>query len=241
MKREALTKFATTRFTKTRAAAIGVRAHSGWAAVVAVGAVGAEASAQGGGARGGRGGGPRRAEPEVLLRERVSVVDPRMCEPGMRGAVQPYHHVMEWKIPAAERYLGECEAIGVNMAAAALREMAEELRGRGYSVAGCAVLTGSGRALPGLERILAAHPLIHTAEGIFFRRIFQVASERLGWRVLAVREKELDEQAKLALGASAGAGRAKRTIAGMGKKIGAPWTSDQKMAALAAWMVIGGK
>ena len=93
--------------------------------------------------------------------------------------------------------------------------------------------------MPGLAQILAAHPLIHTAEGIFFRRVFQDACERLGWRVMGVREKELDEQAKLVLGASAA--RAKRAIAGMGKKMGAPWTADQKMASLAAWMVLGGK
>jgi len=223
-------------------AAIGVRAHSGWGAVVAVG----EETASRHGAR--RGGGP-----EVLARERVSVVEPRMVRPGIRGAAQPfggsfrlrtritaqpYHHVEGWKIPAAEKYLAECEAIGRKLAAAALRKMSDELHARGYSVAGCAVLAGSGRPLPELAKILAAHPLIHTAEGIFFRRVFQDACEGLGWRVTRVREKELDAAAKLALGADAA--RAKRAIAGMGKKIGAPWTADQKMAALAAWMVIRG-
>ncbi len=200
-------------------AAIGVRAHSGWAVVVAVG----EAS----------------GAPEVLARERVSVVELSMIEPGIRGAKQPYHNVMEWKTPAAEKYLAKCASIGERMAGAALRRMADELHVRGYSVAGCAVLTGRGRPLPVLAQILAAHPLIHTAEGIFFRRVFQDACERLGWRVTGVREKELDEQAKLVLGKDAA--RAKKKIASMGKIVGAPWTADQKMAALAAWMVIGGK
>jgi hypothetical protein len=209
---------------KTKAAAIGVRAHSGWAAVVALGNDG--------------------GMPTPLARERVSVVEEKMLVkwvPGqpVRGAGQPYHHVMEWKIPAAEKFLAECAAIGVRMARAALRKMADELRERGYRVAGCAVLTGSGRELPELARILAAHPLIHTAEGIFFRRIFQDACEGLGWRVLNMREKELDEQAKLVLGA--GASRAKKKISSMGKTMGAPWTGDQKMAGLAAWMVLGGK
>jgi hypothetical protein len=224
-KRAAATKFATTtNFVKTKAAAIGVRAHSGWAAVVAIGE---------------DDGTLNRANPEVLARERVSVVEPRMVEPGIRGAKQPYHHVMEWKIPAAEKYLAKCEAIGQKKATAALRKMAEGLHARGYTVAGCAVLQGSGRPLPELARILAAHPLIHTAEGIFFRRVFQDACERLGWRVLGVREKELDEQARLVLGKDVV--RAKKKIAGMGKKVGAPWTADQKMAALAAWMVLGEK
>lgn len=187
--------------------------------------------------------GRRGANPEVLLRERVSVVEPHMAGEtstrGIRGSSQPYHHVEGWKIPAAEKYLAECLAIGVRMATAALRRMAGELRERGYSVAGCAVLAGSGRAMPELAKILAAHPLIHTAEGIFFRRVFQDACEGLGWRVTAVREKELDAEAKRALGA--GAAKAKRAIAGMGKIMGAPWTADQKMASLAAWMVIVGK
>jgi hypothetical protein len=204
-----------TKFTRTKAAAIGVRAHSGWAAVVAVGNDG--------------------GVPEVLARERVSVVEEGMLVKWVRGqnprgAGQPYHNVEEWKIPAAEKYLAKCAEIGQKMAMAALRKMGNELNSRGYRVAGCAVLTGSGRPMPGLAQILAAHPLIHTAEGIFFRRVFQDACERLGWRVLGVREKELDEQAKLVLGKDAA--RAKRAILRMNRKMGAPWTADQKMASL---------
>ena len=61
-------------------AAIGVRVHSGWGAVVAVaGQNGAE---------------------EIIERRKVIIIDAKR-----RGAAQPYHYVEEMELPAAERHL----------------------------------------------------------------------------------------------------------------------------------------
>ena len=102
--------------------------------------------------------------------------------------------------------------------------------------ANCAVLTASGRELPPLVRILAAHPLIHTAEGEFFRNAICSACEVLRLSVLRVREREIESVANTSLGRSAAA--VMKQIANAGKSLGSPWTQDQKKAALAAWMAL---
>ena len=194
-----------------KSAAIGVRVHSGWGALVAVSGAGADA--------------------EILARERITIIDAKMP-----GAFQPYHFVENFALPKAEAHIAKCAALSRTLAVAALRPILDDLKSRGYGVEGCAILQGSGRPLPALPQILAAHPLIHTAEGVFFRGIFQEAFEQLELRVGGFRERDLDEQSTAILGRKAPALRKK--IAAMGKKLGPPWTTDQKSAALAAFLVL---
>jgi hypothetical protein len=199
------------KYNSMKTAAIGVRVHSGWGALVAVSGEGASV--------------------EILARERVNIIDVKMA-----GAFQPYHFVEEFALPKAEAHIAKCAALSKTLAVAALRPIADDLQARGYCVAGGAILQGSGRALPPLPQILAAHPLIHTAEGVFFRGIFQEAFEQLELRVSGIREKDLDEQCAAILGRKALALRKK--IAAFGKQLGSPWTTDQKLAALAAFLVL---
>jgi hypothetical protein len=181
-------------------AAIGVRAHSGWAALVAVS--GKPGSVQ------------------VLDRRRIVIADPTRP-----GANQPYHFAEKLELRAAEKHLTSCTAISEQLALAAFRDVVKALNG--YEVAGAAILLASGRPLPSLPDILASHALIHTAEGEFFRQIVRQACEHLGISVTGLREREL------------GAGSALQSeIAKLGKTVGPPWTQDQKLAALAAMMLL---
>jgi hypothetical protein len=195
-------------------AAIGVRTHSGWGAVVAVSG---DASSS-----------------EVIARARVSVIDPNMKSP-----FQPYHRAAKMKVSEAETYLArsatDCKAIAV----AALRQVLDELHTSGYRIMGCSVLLGSGRTMPPFEKILTAHPMLHTAEGIFFRKVFQDAFDQLNLRVTGIPERDLDERCKIVFGRRAPAARQK--IARMGKSLGPPWTTDQKLAAVAAWIVLASR
>jgi hypothetical protein len=156
----------------------------------------------------------------------------------MLGATQPYHFVQDMAVADAQKHLDTCLAIAVGLAKKALQQLADELSERGYALSGAAVLQASDRALPELSRVLAAHPLLHTAEGLFFRRVFQDASEDLGLPVARIREKGIAERADLALGEDAV--RVRQAIETMGKKIRSPWTADQKLAALAAWIALEG-
>lgn len=194
-----------------KTAAIGVRAHSGWGAVVAV-----SRDANG---------------VEVVARSRVSVIDPKM-----RGPFQPYHRAASKKLADAERYLNQCAAECENFALAALQPLLHELRAGGHRVRGCAVLTGSGRAMPPLEKILAAHPLLHAAEGIFFRNVFHRAFGKLDLPVTRIPERDLDGLFAQAAGKKAP--QIRRKISAAGKLLGPPWTADQKLSALAACTVL---
>ena len=192
-------------------AAIGVRMHSGWGAVVAVGA-GAEGV-------------------EVLQRLRM-VVSSR----DVPGAVQPYHFAEKLKLEDAKQFLAERLADSTAIAGGIIEVLLNALADRQYQVAGAAVALAAGRPLPALEKILASHALIHTAEGVFFREVFAEACRKLGIAVTGLRERELAKCADEVFGKRASSIR--EQIASMGRSIGPPWTSDQKTAALAGAIVL---
>jgi hypothetical protein len=111
-----------------------------------------------------------------------------------------------------------------------------DLLKRGYALAGAAILLSSARPLPDLEEILVSHALIHTAEGEFFRQAFRHAFESLEVPVIGIRERELDERTQQAFGKSAT--QVRENMDGMGRVLGPPWTQDEKMAALAAAIML---
>lgn len=192
-------------------AAIGVRVHSGWGALVAVaGQNGAE---------------------EIIERRKVVIIDAKKP-----GVAQPYHYVEEMELPAAEHHLTQCAIYSKRLAREALDHISAELLKRGYTLAGAAILLSSARPLPDLDEILASHALIHTAEGEFFRQEFRHAFESLEVPVIGIRERELDERAQKAFGRFAA--QVRKNIDGMGRVLGPPWTQDEKMAALAAAIVL---
>ena len=101
---------------------------------------------------------------------------------------------------------------------------------------GAGILLASGRPLPGLAATLASHALIHTAEGELFREALAQASESAGLTVLGVREREAYERGAAALRLASD--KLRLRLSEMGRAVGAPWTQDEKLAALAAWLVL---
>lgn len=192
-------------------AAMGVRMHSGWGVLVAVA--------------------KENGHPRVIARERIEVVDGKGG-----GKKQPYHFARTMSLGAAEKYLAKCAEDSERLAGTAIRGINASLRERGFRVARCAVLTSAGRELPELAKILAAHPLVHTAEGEFFREAICGACRSMEIAVTRVRERELEKTAKEMLGRAAIS--AKKQIANAGKAMGSPWTQEHKNAALAAWIAL---
>ncbi len=191
-----------------REAALGFRAHSGWAALVAVA-------------------GPA-AEPVVAVRRRVEL--------SRRTPRQPFHAAEGRPFAAAEALIRRATDEATALAERAVREAVAELRAAGHEPVASGVLLAAGRPLPGLREVLASHALIHAAEGELFREALRQASERCGLLVTHVKEKELDERAAQALGRSAA--EQGRQLAAWGKALGPPWTQDQKRAALVAWLAL---
>ena len=194
-----------------KVAAIGVRMHSGWGALVAVSNNGGRLS--------------------VVERRRIDVIDGKST-----GKKQPYHFAKNLALGAAEKHIAKCAVDSERPASESIQSVIEKLRDNDYAVKTCAVVLASGRPLPSLSDILASHPLIHTAEGEFFGRAVWNACEKLKIQVSGVRERDLETQAKSVLGKSATA--AVKKISQMGKSIGPPWTQDHKSAALAAWIIL---
>jgi hypothetical protein len=197
-------------------AALGIRMHSGWGVLVAVSGD-AESLA-------------------VIDRRRIVTVGGDQETDRIPGAKQPYHHAANLPLPESEKYLANCAVASERMALAAIQEVVRALDG--YRIIGSAVLLASGRPLPSLAKILASHPLIHTAEGEFFRNAVRSACERLKISVLAIPERELEERAKSAFGNTAS--EVQSRISSLRSAIGPPWTKDHKTAALAAAMILAG-
>ncbi len=189
-------------------AALGFRAHSGWAALVAVA-------------------GPA-AEPAAVVRRRVEL--------SRQTPRQPFHAAEGRPYPAAEGLIRRSTEEAADLAERAVREAVAELRAMGHEPVTSGLLLAAGRPLPGLRDILASHALIHAAEGELFREVLRQASLRSGLGLVEVRERELDDRAARSLRRPATG--LQRRVADWGKALGSPWTQDEKRAALVAWLAL---
>ncbi len=197
--------------TRTARAALGFRAHSGWAALVAVA------------------GSPR--SPRVLDRRRIE-----LAEPGIPGSKQPYHAAEPLELNDAEALVGRCAKATDLLAHQGLRTVVEDLKKRGHDLVGAGILLASGRPATSLAATLASHALIHTAEGEFFRNALIKASESLRLPVTRVKERELFAQAEAELHVHAN--ELQRRLNELGRQLGPPWRQDEKFAALVAWLAL---
>jgi len=198
---------------QSKQAALGFRVHSGWAAVVAVCV--------------------EKGSPVVLAKQRVHLVDTFTYE-----FRQPYHTAEKMLLGQAREFIARMQAEARRLAYGAIRELASRTQEQGMKLTRCGLLLASGRPLPVLEKILASHALIHTADGELFREALLHASKRFGLKEFTVKEKELLDSAGQIF-------RAKpkellRRVTELGRAFGAPWSQDEKFATLAAWLALAG-
>jgi len=174
--------------------------------------------------------GPSGAE-AIVERSKTTIIDPKSP-----GVMQPYHYAERLELRAAEAHLARCAANSSHLALQALTTLATELRDRGFAISGAAILLSSAKPIPVLEKILASHPLIHTAEGEFFRQAFRSAFEQLAIPVTGIRERDLPDHVQKTFGRAATA--LQQRLDRAGRTLGPPWTRDEKSAALAAAIVL---
>ena len=192
-------------------AAIGMRARSGWATLVAV-----TEPVQ---------------SPSVIDRRRLELVETFTYE-----FRQPYHTAEKLELKAAEKFISHCRDEAQRLASQGLQAIRKDLQKKGYEVARCGLLLASGRPLPNLEQALASHAMIHTADGELFRNALAHASQRFGLDVRMVKEREIYDCAAKELRVKAA--DLKRRIAELGKPLGPPWSQDEKLSALVAWLAL---
>jgi hypothetical protein len=194
-----------------QAAAIGCRAHTGWAALVVV--AGAF------------------AEPRVLFRRRVELGDPT-------GRVERnvYHAARAAKPAAAGDAVKAAERIAAEQAAAALERAVRDATGEGAVVRSCAVVVGAFPAGAGLESILASHALAHAAEGRLYQGALLQGAESRGLDAVAIPKRSIWKWGEAALGAAED--ELRHQLDQLRRAFGPPWAEDQKLAALAAWIAL---
>jgi hypothetical protein len=195
--------------------AFGLKAHSGWAALVALG--------------------EDRGALQVVERARIELV-----EKGNEGwAKQPYHAAEEMDPPEARELVGRAVASARGIAARGMRAAVQRATAAGHKVVACAVLVGDGMPDWTVDQILAVHFRMHKAEGELFRDVLVRAARTCQLDLVAIPEKRLLEHAERAL--KTPAARLTKTVATLGKSIGPPWGKDQKDASLAAWAGLGAR
>lgn len=192
-------------------AAIGFRVHSGWAAMVAVSL--------------------EKSEPVILERRKLLLV--KTFSYTFR---QPYHTAAKMPRDEAAEFIRSVEKESCELALAGIRSSQREFEKLDYKVCGCSLLLASGRELPEFEKILASHALIHTADGELFRESIRHSCERAKLPLTAIKERELFAATSKRLNKRPEF--LNRQVAVLGKSLGPPWTQDEKLSTLAAWLVL---
>ena len=190
----------------------GLKAHSGWAAFVAIG--------------------EGDAGLVVTDRHRMELADLA----GGEWARQPYHAAEGLPPARARQVVQDGVATAKRLAVSEMKAALTRAKIGGHTVAGCAVLMGSPMAAWRVEEILAVHVRMHMAEGALYRDVLIHAARACRLSCREVREKEVVDEAVRAL-RTAGPTLI-RTVAGLKAQAGPPWGKDQKDAALAALIAL---
>jgi len=189
--------------------AFGLKAHSGWAALVVLGKQGNEFV--------------------VVDRCRVELVDDAWAK-------QPYHAAEGLRPEAARDLVQRGIDAARTIAARELRAVLKRESLRTHEVQACAVLVGSPMPDWSVEQILAVHFRMHKAEGVLFREALVQAAKDAKLKVFEVPEKEVMNLAERQ--PETPANKLTNWLASIGKTAGPPWGKDQKEAALAAMIAL---
>jgi hypothetical protein len=193
-------------------AAFGLKAHSGWGVLVVVGL--------------------HDSEFHVLERRRIELIE----EKDANWAKQPYHAAEGLKTDAASNLvthgIGGAQRSAVREIRLAL-SWSHEL---GHEIVACAVLVADPMPDWTTDEILAVHFRMHKAEGVLFPDALVQGARICGLNVIAIPEKRLSEHAEQSL--EMPMSHLTKTMAMLGKSVGAPWGKDQKNAAIAAMIAL---
>ena len=198
-----------------KSAALGFRAHSGWTALVALSLA--------------------RGAPCVLARQRIHLV-----ETFTYRFRQPYHTAKRYAARRSTRLYRRTSRLKREASPIARSANSRKIcRRRAIGLTRCGLVLASGRPLPDLPDILASHALIHTADGELFREALLHASARCGLLSKTAKERELLNEASRVLRLTPSI--LTRRIADLGRPLGAPWSQDEKLASLIAWLALASK
>src|SRR4030095_1950594 len=193
----------------TMKVAFGLKAHSGWAALIVLGVDDGQF--------------------EVIDRSRLELVEEEWAK-------QPYHAAEQLETKEAQQIVKRGISAAHQHAKRAIRDAVKRAEKNGHQVVGCAVLMGESMADWSVEQILAVHFRMHKAEGVLFREALAAAAKHSNVKVVEVPDKTLEDFSVRSLGIPLS--KITERLTRLGKSIGAPWGKDQKEATLAAMIAL---
>lgn len=189
-------------------AALGFRVKSGWAMSVLLT-------------------GPANA-PKFIQCRAVLLSDPKIPQ-----SKQPYHAALELSSSEAKTVTKKLRKIVTDAAKKSVRELLYEASELQYEVRGAGLVVGS---LADPETLHNEHIRAHGLEGQLFRTALEDALHKREISCDVLLEKTAYTTASPALHKSTE--EAKKWIADMGESHEGSWRSEEKLAALAAWMAL---
>jgi hypothetical protein len=195
--------------------AIGLKAHSGWAALVVIGSISSEL--------------------HVIDRRHIELVE----DEDAPSAKQPYHRAEGLHGDAARDVVARGVEAARRSAVREIRAALSRSHELGHEIVACAVLVADPMPDWSTDEILAVHFRMHKAEGVLFPDALVQGARACELNVVVIPEKRLTEHAESSLARPLS--RLMKEIETLGKSVGAPWGKDQKSAALAAMIGLHGE
>ena len=168
-----------------------------------------------------------RAAPGVLDARRIELADP-----GTPESVQPYHAGFG-TARADEREVRRLVRLVERRTRAVVAALLAEYRAAGQAPAAASIVATS---FTDPSRITNPHIRIHALEGVLFRRVVLEALQAERIRASLVLEQELYQEATAVFACAPT--ELKRRLTGLRPADGSAWRSEQKTAALAAWLLL---
>jgi len=168
------------------------------------------------------------ARPRILFRREVQLCDPKVPE-----SRQPYHGAIMPFVPAMSAAAARGRKAAQRVADSVVKALSRELRAAGYPLAGVALVVASD---PDVSTIGSSHVRAHAMEGILFREVLEAGARSC--RVPSVKVLERQVLARAAAALRRREGDLRRALAQWRAQIGSPWRTEEKSAALGAWLAL---
>lgn len=169
------------------------------------------------------------ARPVALDRREMQLSDP--AEP---ASGHLYHPALELSPKEGAREVARLSGIAERFSSRSLAELFQGYSEQGHQIRRGGIVVGSDVDPASIK---GAHIRAHAEEGRFWRVRVEQAASSAGLDTTLILEKELLAKASEALGRPPE--QIKKMIGALGKSLGGPWRSEEKQAALAAWILLG--
>jgi hypothetical protein len=166
--------------------------------------------------------------PVLLCCKSVLLSDPK--EPGSK---QPYHLALELSAQEAAPMVRKLCKVVASAASRSVQDLLQQAADANYVVRGAALVVGS---LVDPASLHNEHIRAHGLEGQLFRKVLEDACLSQGIPCTVMLEKAAYAKAASVLRKTPA--QAKRIAASLGESHNGSWRTEEKLAAIAAWMAL---